>query len=323
MESHPPKNKRNRYVNPHLDNPRRKVKDFVLWLFGYYRDLPYEIVPEGFSYPLPDVSFEQSKPSATWMGHSTYLINLSGKTILTDPIWSDRCSPLPFMGPKRKHPVPISIDELLKVDYVLISHDHYDHLDRYTVQKLHASHPEILWIVPIGVKRWFERMGITNVVELHWWEEIVLDSTFRVTAVPCQHFSGRTSPNLNKTLWAGFVVEDLLLDKTLYFAGDTGYNPHDFKKIGEKFSKIDLSLIPIGAYSPRTFMAPVHVEPQDAVNIHMDVNSTLSLGMHWKTFCLSEEPMEQPPFDLYRAMKKEKLDPHTFLAVDPGYKINW
>ncbi len=323
MDAHPPQNKKKRYVNPHLENPRRKVKDFALWMCGYYRDLPYEIVPEGFSYPLPDVNHEEEKPTAMWIGHSTYLVSISGKNILTDPVWSNRCSPLPFMGPKRRHSPPVALEKLPQIDYVLISHDHYDHLDRYTVQRLHALFPKILWVVPTGVKKWFKSRGITNVLELHWWEEAIVNSTFRITAVPCQHFSGRSSPNANKTLWAGFVMEDLLLDKTLYFAGDTGYNPYDFKRIGEKFPKIDLSLIPIGAYSPRTFMAPVHVEPQDAVNIHMEVNSKLSLGMHWKTFCLSEEPMEQPPFDLYRSMKKEKLDPHTFLAVDPGYKINW
>ena len=323
MDPHPPTDRKGRYLNPHVDNIRRRPRDFFLWFSGCFRDLPYEIVPEGFSYPLPDREFDPKRPWAMWMGHSTYLISVSGHHILTDPIWGKRCSPVPFFGPKRRHPAPMPIQQLPKIDYVLISHDHYDHLDRYTVERLHQHFPDIIWIVPKGVKKWFNKMEITRVIELHWWEEVDIDSIFKVTAVPAQHFSGRKTPDLNKTLWAGYVVEGLLDSKTFYFVGDTGYNSHDFKAIGEIFPSIDLSLIPIGSYSPRKFMAPVHIEPKDAVKIHRDVNSKLSLGMHWKTFRLSEEPMEQPPFDLYHSMKREKLDLFSFLAPDPGHKINW
>ena len=318
-----PKTKKGRFVNPHIQNIRRKPKDFVLWAIGYYRDHSFEEIPQSFSYPMPDISIDVKKPWVTWIGHSTFLISSSGHHILTDPIWSNRCSPVPFLGPRRKYPPGIPFFHLPKIDYVLISHDHYDHLDRPTVEKLFQKFPEILWIVPQGVKKWFENMGIKKVVELSWWEEVSIDSIFKISSVPSQHFSGRRTPDLNKTLWMGFVVESLLEAKTFYFAGDTGYNVFDFKKIGDTFSSIDLSFIPIGAYSPRRFMSPVHVEPSDAVNIHRDVKSKLSLGMHWKTFRLSEEPMEQPPYDLFCAMNKEKLDPSTFLAIDPGHKLNW
>ena len=246
----PKQSRRGRYINPHVDDIRRKPRDFFLWLCGYFRDLPFELVPEGFSYPIPDKPFESKKPWAMWVGHSTYLISVGDKHILTDPIWSKRCSPVPFFGPKRKHAPVIPLSHLPKIDYVLISHDHYDHLDKSTIDKLHQLYPDILWIVPQGVKKWFNNFEIKNCTELNWWEEINIDSHFRITAVPSQHFSGRKSPDLNKTLWAGFVVEDLLLSKTLYFVGDTGYNHVDFKKIGEKFQNIDLSLIPIGSYSP-------------------------------------------------------------------------
>lgn len=316
-------NTKGQYLNPHVDDIRRKPKDFVLWMLGYFRDLPFELVPEGFSYPIPQQNFDASKPWAMWIGHSTYLISIGGKHILTDPIWSNRCSPVPFFGPKRKHPPVIPLDQLPKIDYVLVSHDHYDHLDKSTIDRLHQLHPDILWIVPKGVKKWFENFRIPNCSELNWWEEIDINSHLRITAVPSQHFSGRRAPDLNKTLWSGFVVEDLLHNKTFYFVGDTGYNPVDFKQIGQKFTNIDLSLIPIGSYSPRKFMAPVHVEPEDSVNIHRDVGSKFSLAMHWKTFKLSEEPMNQPPFDLYCSMKRKKLDPATFLAIDPGHKVNW
>ncbi|NGX27354.1 MAG: hypothetical protein K940chlam6_01288, partial [Chlamydiae bacterium] len=290
MDPLPPMNRKGRYINPHIDNIRRKPRDFLLWSLGYFRDVPFDRVPEGFSYPIPDLDFDPKKPWAMWIGHSTYLLSVVGKHILTDPIWSKRCSPVPFFGPKRKIPPAIPLEQLPQIDYVLISHDHYDHLDRRTVERLHSRFPNILWVVPHGVKKWFKNLEIKRVIELSWWEEIDVDSIFKVTAVPAQHFSGRKTPDLNRTLWAGYVMEDLLTAKIFYFVGDTGYNEHDFKKIGEKFEKIDLSLIPIGAYSPRKFMAPVHVEPKDAVKIHSDVDSKLSLGMHWKTFRLSEEP---------------------------------
>lgn len=311
------------FLNPHIGNIRRKPKDFLMWSLGFFRDHPFEKIPEGFSYPLPDQSFIPEKPSAIWLGHSTFLISVGGQNILTDPIWSERCSPVPFLGPKRRHPPPIPFDLLPEIDLVLISHDHYDHLDKPTVERLHRKFPQIMWIVPTGVKQWFKILRIKNVIELAWWQDIVIHSTAKVTSVPTQHFSGRTAPHRNKTLWSGYVYEDLLEDKTFYFVGDTGYNSKDFKQVGEKFSSIDLSLIPIGAYSPRKFMAPVHIEPKDAVKIHREVSSKLSIGMHWKTFRLSEEPIDQPPFDLFRAMKDAGLNPHTFLAPHPGYQTNW
>jgi len=312
-----------RYINPHIADVRRKTKDFLLWALGFFRDHPFELVPEGFSYPLPNRECDPQKPWAMWIGHSTYLVSMGGVHFLTDPVWSRRCSPVPFLGPKRQIPPPLKISQLPKIDYVLISHDHYDHLDRKSVERLHRRFPDILWIVPKGVKKWFKKQGISKVVELDWWEEAHIDSTFKITSVPSQHFSGRTASNGNRTLWSGYVVEDLRSSKVLYFVGDTGYNPYDFKAIGERFPKIDLSLIPIGSYSPRKFMSTVHIEPRDAVNIHKDVGSKFSLAMHWKTFRLSEEPMEQPPFDLLKALRHEKIDPSTFLAPDPGQKFNW
>lgn len=323
MDNLPPKNRKGRFLNPHIGNIRRKPKDFLLWSLGVFRDLPFNRVPEGFSYPLPDQDLDLSKPWVAWVGHSTFLIQISGKHILTDPIWSKRCSPVPFAGPKRRHPPGVPFDHLPQIDYVLISHDHYDHLDRVTVERLHEKFPNILWIVPHGVKKWFERLEISRVIELAWWEGTDIESSFRITGVPAQHYSGRKSTHVNQTLWAGYVMEDLLSSKTFYFVGDTGYNDQDFVKIGKSFGQIDLSLIPIGAYSPRKFMAPVHVEPKDAVQIHCDVGSRLSLGMHWKTFRLSEEPIDQPPFDLFRSMKEGNLDPFKFLAPEPGHKINW
>lgn len=311
-----------KYSNPHVEDIYRNLWYFFLWKMGYYDDPLYSKAPPGYRYPfLPSEEFNLSRPSAIWINHSTYLIQIGGLHFLTDPIWAKRCSPLPFIGPKRRHSPGLSLRELPTIDYVLISHDHYDHLDRGTIEKLNRSFPNILWIVPRGLFSWFVEQGISRVIELDWWEEVEIDDTLKITSVPAQHFSGRFK--INKTLWCGYVVEALSAGKRFYFAGDTGYNAHDFKQIGARWKPFDLALIPIGTYYPRKFMRAVHVDPREAVQIHQEIGAKLSLGMHWKTFKLSDEPMEQPPFDLYKALQEAKIPPQSFLALEPGTRVNW
>ncbi len=245
---------------------------------------------------------------------------MGGVSILTDPVWDGYCSPIPISALKRYQAPPIALSDLSPIDFVLISHNHYDHLDAKTVQHLHFFHPKIKWIVPEGLSPWFHRRGIQNVTEVGWWQRYGIHQSF-ITAVPAQHFSGRTLWDRNKTHWNGYVFE--IEGKRFYFSGDTGYNPTDFKAIGEKWSHIDLSLLPIGTYVPRIFMQPVHCSPWEAVEIHCDVKSRFSLGMHWKTFRLSDEPMDRPPYDLYLAMKEKQLPHETFLPIDPGIYLNW
>lgn len=315
---------RKRFANPHQEEIRRTLWDVVLWRSGVYNDLlPTPRRPKEFTYPNPSYQADRSRPCATWLNHSSFLIQVEGVRILTDPIWSQRCSPLPFFGPKRRHPVPLEVEELPKIDYVLISHNHYDHLDIKSVQRLFARFPEICWLVPTGVKSWFLRRGIKNVIESGWWDEAKLQEGIKATCVPAQHFSGRSARDLNTTLWCGWVFEVEKIKKRFYFVGDTGYNVHDFKEIGRQWKTMDLSLIPIGSYVPRRFMSPVHIEPRDAVRIHQEVGSHLSIAMHWKTFRLSDEPMLQPPYDLFLAMQEQGLDPQKFLAPEPGDVFNW
>lgn len=323
--------KAGRYKNPHIENIRRRLWDFLLWQAGRYdhenfRTLP----PRGFHYPNPVKEVDYSSPVVSWMNHSSFHINYKGLNILTDPIWSERCSPFSFFGPKRLHHPPLEIESLPDIDVVLISHDHYDHLDKASIRDIVSKSPRVLFIIPEGVGKWFKKQKIYNFIELAWWQtkEVHFSSDLKlsITGVPCQHFSGRGIFNKNKTLWCGFVVkffEKEELTKQLYFVGDTGYNPHDFVNIGKEFGYFDLSLIPIGTYIPFTFMSPVHICPNKAVMIHQEVNSKLSIGMHWKTFCLSDEDTEQPPYDLYLAMKELNLDPLTFRVLHPGQKINW
>lgn len=327
-----PERAKGRFINPHARAIRRSLFDVLLWKMGFYDDVASgSVVPEDFSYPMPDKVIDRNAPSVQWINHSTFVIRVMGLTFLTDPIWSERCSPFSFVGPKRKHPPSIALEDLDSIDFVLISHNHYDHLDKKTVKQLHALYSDITWLVPTGVRRWFAKLGIHNVIELSWWEEVSLKAgpdksvELTITATPSQHFSGRKISDFNKTLWAGWVVQAQKSEssKRFYFVGDSGYNPYDFKAIGNKWKKMDLSLIPIGCYSPRIFMAPVHTDPMDAIKIHKEVGSELSIAMHWKTFRLSDEGLHQPPYDLYQNLQEKKIDPMIFLAPAPGYEINW
>lgn len=321
----------NLYDNPHAKDTKKKLRDIIKWQLGGFNDgQPFERVPKDFVYPNPLEKPDDSKPLVSWINHSSFFISIRGMNILTDPIWSNRCSPVPFFGPKRRHPPGIAIDELPEIHMVLISHDHYDHLDKKTIIKLHQRFPNIRWVLPKGLGKWFEKRGITNYSEHLWWQESLFsfepgNLELVITAVPCQHFSGRYFWHGNSTLWCSYVVRFSHKEETkyLYFVGDTGYNDHDFRKIGNRFPNIDLSLIPIGTYVPHEFMAPVHIDPVRAVDIHQQVKSKLSIGMHWKTFKLSSEGMEQPPYDLYKELKKRNINPLCFRAIHPGQFINW
>ena len=323
--------KKQRFKNPHIQEIHRKLKEVFLWKIGRYDD-PQELrdVPPDFSYPLSPLKSNMETPSVTWINHSSFLVRFNQIHFLFDPIWSERCSPFSFFGPKRSHPPAIPFSDLPKIDYVLISHDHYDHLDKQTVKALFKKFKDIRWIVPTGVKKRLAQWGIPKSSELSWWKMQVFllpdGITLKVTAVPSQHFSGRSIWDTNTTLWVGWVLEfyqNQELLKCLYFVGDTGYNPIDFRKIGERFKQIDLSLIPIGTYVPKKFMQAVHVNPLEALHIHRDVHSKLSIGIHWKTFNLSDEARNQPPYDLLYHLAHANIDPSTFLVLEPGHEINW
>ncbi|MBS0655887.1 MAG: MBL fold metallo-hydrolase, partial [Verrucomicrobia bacterium] len=255
------------FFNPLIKHSKRDLWNVLLWLLGYYKDT------QGFQEPSVDFSFPKKEreghadgPMCKWIGHSTFLVQAGNVTLVTDPVWSKRVSPLPMVGPKRLIDPPITLSELPQIDLVLISHDHYDHLDEPTIKALVRKFPNILFCVPLGLKKWFLRRKIKNLIELDWWQSknitLAPGKELQVTSVPAQHFSGRGLFDRNKTLWCGWMVDFLSagsLFRRCYFAGDTGYNPVDFREIGERFSPIHLSLLPIGSYSPASFMAPVHI----------------------------------------------------------------
>lgn len=234
---------------------------------------------------------------ATWIGHSTVLLQLGAMNVLTDPIWSDRASPVGWAGPRRLAPPAIPLASLPPLDVILLSHDHYDHLDAPTVRALAAGHPNARWVAPLGVGELLTSLGVAQVVELDWWQSTNAADTV-ITAVPAQHFSGRSLANRDRTLWSGFAIA--AGEWRVLFAGDTGYHP-EFAEIGRRLGPFDLALLPIGAYSPRWFMRPVHMDADEAVAAAIDLGrgagtaAPTLLATHWGTFRLTDEPMDEPP----------------------------
>jgi N-acyl-phosphatidylethanolamine-hydrolysing phospholipase D len=310
-----------RFCNP--NNPARHAfSEFLRWQAGGGPRDERLVIPRGFTFPNPRERAHNAGPTAVWINHSTFLVSAGGVNVLTDPIFSERCSPVPWAGPRRRHPPGIAIEDLPPIHHVFVSHSHYDHLDLDTAR---AIGNRATWWVPLRLGAWFREQTITNVVELDWWDTREVRARkgqgLLVTSVPVQHFSGRTLLDRNTTLWTGWMVR--IGQRQFYFAGDTGYNPHDFRVARERLGPVDLALIPIGAYSPRWFMKPVHVNPEEAVQIHEDLGARLSIGMHWKTFRLTAEPMKEPPYALYLAMEKRRIPFDRFRVIDPGQRINW
>lgn len=278
--------------------------------------------PDPVTFPLTEndpafLKSNRTETTLTWVGHSTFLLQWEGLNILTDPHFTERASPVSFAGPKRYTVPGLTPDQLPDIDVVIISHDHYDHLDIKSVQLLYERQKEKppVFLVPLKLKDWFADNGIPIADELDWWDQRqVAGLTFH--CVPVQHFSGRSLTNRNSTLWCGWVMESASGHR-VFFAGDTGYSK-DFTDIRNRLGTMTLSLIPVGAYDPRWFMQSMHVNPEEAVQIHEDVGSVYSVGMHWGTFILTDEPMTEPPARLAEAMIKKGLDPAAFSVMQHG-----
>lgn len=255
----------------------------------------------------------------TWIGHSTLLIQLDGVNILTDPHWSDRASPVPFAGPRRVMPPGLPFEELPSVDLVLISHDHYDHLDLPTMKRLARIHHPII-MATLGLKKWLVDQGIADVEELDWWESRRLND-LTVVCLPAQHFSGRTLWDRNQRLWSGWAV--IGREKRLFFAGDTGYYDVLFKEIGRRLGPFDLAAIPIGAYLPPSIMKMTHTTPEEALRVFGDVRGRHLAAIHWGTFDLTEEPLDEPPRRLQREVQRLGLDHDRIWVLKHGETRSW
>jgi N-acyl-phosphatidylethanolamine-hydrolysing phospholipase D len=245
------------------------------------------------------------QPAVTWIGHASVLAQLGGLNVLTDPIFSQRASPLAFVGPRRQVPPGVTLGDLPHIDVVLISHDHYDHLDAASIDAL-ARQPggAPLFVVPLGVARWFADRGIAGAIELDWWQSRTVAGPMgavEVALTPAQHWSGRGLADRKKTLWGGYAV--FAPDCHLYYSGDSGYSP-DFADIRARYAGrqrpaqgggFDLAILSIGAYEPRWFMREQHADPAEMVQIQRDLGAKRSLGVHWGTFQLSDESLDAPP----------------------------
>ena len=254
------------------------------------------------------------KNYSVWIGHSTFLIKLNDLTILTDPIFSKRASPFSFIGPKRLIPPVIKLDDLPEIDVVTISHNHYDHLDIKSLKKISEINPNAIFLVPKGDKKLLARAGIKNVYDFIWWDSKNIKST-TFTYTPVQHWSARGLFDRSESLWGGWFVKNT--DISIFHAGDTGYT-NDFKETYSKLGSPDFAMIPIGAYDPQWFMKFSHVNPSEAVQIALDLKAKRSIGMHWGTFILTDEPVLEPPMLLKKALKKLGLSNDFFLTVKPG-----
>jgi L-ascorbate metabolism protein UlaG (beta-lactamase superfamily) len=262
---------------------------------------------------LPPEPRDDRDVVVTFIGHSTFLIRSAQATILTDPMFSKRASPVPFAGPKRVHAPGVRLEDLPRIDVVLISHNHYDHCDLPSLRYL-AERFQPLVVTPSRNRELVEKAGITRVEQLGWWQ-CARKSPVPVTVAPAQHFSARTPFDRNRALWGSFVFE--LAGRRIYFAGDTGYSEH-FRVIRARAGRMDLALLPIGAYEPRWFMQDVHMNPAEAVQAHLDLESKHSIAMHFGTFQLTPEAIDAPPAELRRALHERGVDETTFDVPAPG-----
>jgi L-ascorbate metabolism protein UlaG (beta-lactamase superfamily) len=269
------------------DTEPHGVFDALRWMATRKRTpRPSTIVDDPAPKPLPRV--DDGTIRVTLVGHATVLLQVAGLNILTDPVWSKHVGPVSWLGVDRIRAPAITFDDLPEIDIVLLSHNHYDHLDRPTLAAL-ARRDRPLVVTGLKVGR---AVPADRVVELDWWQSQPLSERLRATYVPAQHFSARGPFDRNRTLWGGFVLETP--GGTVYFAGDTGDGPH-FAAIRRRFGPLTLSLLPIGAYEPRWFMAPVHIDPAEAVKASIILESEVSLAIHFGVFPLADDAIDAAP----------------------------
>jgi L-ascorbate metabolism protein UlaG (beta-lactamase superfamily) len=268
----------------------------------------------------PNPVFEPPpKPAAnqavvTFINHSTFLIRTPEATILTDPIFSERASPASFAGPKRARQPGIALDALPKVDIVLVSHDHYDHMDFASLRRLEAR-CQPRFVTTLGNAQRLRQAGLKLIEELNWWETVQLGNQLSVTCTPATHFSGRSLFDRDSTLWGGFLISST--SKRILFVGDSAYDSH-FRDIRSRLGPIDVALIPIGAYRPRWFMKVVHMDPGEAVQVHLDLESKYSIGMHFGTFPLADEGIDEPVLELADRLKIRGIQAERFQVLGFG-----
>jgi L-ascorbate metabolism protein UlaG (beta-lactamase superfamily) len=285
--------------------PPRGPADLLRWKLGGKRPAHDE-----FQTPFREndgLRLAAPSPSLTWIGHASFVVRLGGKLIATDPIWSTRISGLV----KRRVPPGVPFDKLPPLDVVTVSHNHYDHLDTATLRRIG---PEALYVVPLGLGKLLKGEGLPRVVELDWWQSHT-EGALTVTLVPARHWSMRAPWNRNDTLWGGFVLRGP--EGVAYHAGDTALFD-GFAEIGRRTGPIDWAMLPIGAYEPRWFMQPQHMNPDDAIEAFVALGARTLVAMHWGTFKLTDEPLGEPPTRTRQLFAQRGLDPTRLWVLDVG-----
>ncbi len=289
------------FLNPWPGSAPHGAGGLIKWMLTRSSDESF-VAPE--AEPRPVIAPSARPPAkhvdrltVTWVGHSSFLLQCRGLNILTDPVWSDRASPVSFAGPHRLVPPGVPFEDLPPIDLTLISHDHYDHLDDATIRRLTNRFPGMKWFAPLRVGDFLRKRGASDVTELDWWE-VHESLNFSAGCTPAQHFSGRYPWNRNSTLWCGWSVR-FDNDTRVFFAGDTGLHP-EFAEISKRLGPFEMAILPIGAYEPRWFMQPVHMSPEESVNAFQELanggsDRCVMVGSHWGTFRLTTEPVMEPP----------------------------
>lgn len=250
----------------------------------------------------------------TFVNHATVLIQTEGLNIITDPVWSKRVSPFWLIGPARYRPVGVAFADLPPIDVVLISHNHYDHMDIPTLRLIQKKWKPKIY-AGLGNARFLRSRKIRGAVDLDWWDKEVIKEGIAVVCAPGQHFSCRAVSDRNKTLWCGFVLETP--HGAIYFAGDTGYGPF-VQKLHERYKSFRLALLPIGAFRPQWFMGPVHTSPDQAMQMHHELNAKTSLGIHYGTFHLADDHQDEPPERIHELIMSAEGDKPNFLILENG-----
>ena len=301
-----------RFFNPWADTDR-SVRDLLRWwTTAPRRAWPRRVANRPFA--PPPSTIPSGAAGITNIGHATVLVRLADTTVLTDPVFSTHAGPLGRFGAVRVRPPGLALDALPPIDVVFVSHNHYDHLDPASLRWL-ATHRAPLFVTGLGLKRSLERHGLRRVIELDWWQSTTVGS-LTLTLTPAQHWSKRGLFDLRRSLWAGCHLH-APGSARVYFAGDTGYAPH-FAQIRTRLGAPDVALLPIGAYEPRWFMRDLHMNPEDAVRAHRDLQARVSVPIHYGTFRLTGEGFEEPLEELTLALQAERLSLAAFRRIDVG-----
>lgn len=307
-----------RFFNPGIDIDKSFVDLWRMLHSGKRARWP-EHVDNG-EFPPPPAAVAAGEIAVTHIGHATFLLRFTDLNVLTDPIYSERASPVSWAGPSRVRDPGLPFDELPRIDIVVLSHNHYDHMDLPTLRRL-RDRWNLLVVVGLGNGRYLDPKGIEHTKDLDWWQSIEPRPGLRLTLVPAQHWSGRGFGDRRRMLWGGYWFESPA--GRVYFAGDTGY-PAQFTEIRRRLGQPDLALLPIGAYEPRWFMAPQHVNPDEAIRAHLDLGARLSFGMHFGTFHqLSDEAIDAPLRALDAARRHRNVPGDDFRVLGFGETIVW